>query len=298
MPLSVSGSSVVVSNALRARSSVSGVVSSCPGFALPISRAASAAVVPRMVYVRRNSAPTSPEKTRPAAHPEPQRKRRLEVGDAARGADDALLVLALGLGRPGDEDDLAAVAVDVGLEERHAVLVGHLLRTRDERLERVRELVRPARFEHLVDTAEVDERRTAAWRCSGSARPDSTWRRTGPGTQAARSRPSAGRQELDPLRGPGRRLQQEPALLLVAQDPLGQRRRGLLADEDLAGLGAGLPSRPPGSPRARSGAARGADSPTRKKSKTSLWMPTCIFSVTGPADVRGRPSSRSALRIP
>ena len=41
------------------------VVSTWPGLALPISRAASAAVLPRIVYVRRNRAPTSPAKTRP-----------------------------------------------------------------------------------------------------------------------------------------------------------------------------------------------------------------------------------------
>ena len=40
--------------------SMAGMVSTWPGFALPIRRAARAAVVPRMVYVLRNSVPTSP----------------------------------------------------------------------------------------------------------------------------------------------------------------------------------------------------------------------------------------------
>ena len=49
MPFSVSGSSSTVSKVLRERSSRSVVVSTWPGFALPISRAARAAVLPRIV---------------------------------------------------------------------------------------------------------------------------------------------------------------------------------------------------------------------------------------------------------
>ena len=47
-------------------------------------------------------APTSPAKTRPRAVPMPQRQLGREIGDPARGAQDALLVLARGLGRAGD----------------------------------------------------------------------------------------------------------------------------------------------------------------------------------------------------
>ena len=49
IPFSVSGSSSTVSNVLRERASRSDVVSTWPGLALPISLAASAAVLPRIV---------------------------------------------------------------------------------------------------------------------------------------------------------------------------------------------------------------------------------------------------------
>ena len=149
--------------------------------------------------------------------PMPQRERRLEVGDAARGAEDALLVLALGLGRPGDEDDLAAVAVDVGLEERHAVLVGHLLRRVTSAWSVSASSSGPL-VSSISSTPPKWTNATAAWRCSGSARPDSTWRRT-------RSR-DAGR-EVEAL---GRRQQLDPASRPRAAPSAGarppSRRRG------------------------------------------------------------------------
>ena len=48
------------------------------------------------------------------------------------------------------------------------------------------------------------------------------------------------RQRLDPAARPGGELQQAAALLCLAEQLVGERRRGLVADEDLAGLGARL----------------------------------------------------------
>src|SRR5213076_3287836 len=93
-----------------------------------------------------------------AADADPQRQRRLEVRDSARRAKQPLLVLALGVRRARDEDDLAAVLVDVRFQERDAMLVCDALRARYQLLERRSDLVRAARFEQLVDAAVVHER--------------------------------------------------------------------------------------------------------------------------------------------
>jgi hypothetical protein len=82
----------------------------------------------------------------------------VSVGDAAHRAEHAFLVVAHGAGHAGNEDDLPAVVVDVGPEERHAVLVGRDLRVGDELAQRVGDVLGPLTLEQLVGAVEVEER--------------------------------------------------------------------------------------------------------------------------------------------
>ena len=132
MPFNSNGSSSAVSNALRERSSTSAVVSTCPGCALPMRRAATArGLAEDRVRAAELGADLAGEDAA-AADAHAQRQGVVRVRDPARSAQDPLLVLALGLRRARDQDQLAAVAVDVGLEERDAVLAGDALRGADE----------------------------------------------------------------------------------------------------------------------------------------------------------------------
>ena len=71
------------------------------------------------------------------AHADVHRERKAGVDDRPHRAQHPLLVVAERLRRSGDEDDPTAVAVDVALEERHAVLVRGGLDRADERIERI-----------------------------------------------------------------------------------------------------------------------------------------------------------------
>ena len=98
-------------------------------------RAASAAVSPRIVYVRRNGAPTSPANTRPWLTPARSGSGGESSNDGAKRAKHPLLVVLGRLGSAGDEDDPAAVGIDVGLEEAHPVAVGRVLDGSDDLLD-------------------------------------------------------------------------------------------------------------------------------------------------------------------
>ena len=93
----------------RDRSRTPAVARTCEGRARAMSRAASAAVSPRIVYVRRNGAPTSPANTRPRFTPARSGSGGESSNDRAKRAKHPLLVVLGRLGRAGDEDDPAAV---------------------------------------------------------------------------------------------------------------------------------------------------------------------------------------------
>ena len=239
IPFSVSGSSSTVSKVLRERSSRSLVVSTWPGSGL--------AHQPRGERGRlaedRVGAPEARTdlagEDAAAGGADPERQLGREVGDPARGSQNALLVLARRLGRAGDEDHLAAVGVDVGLEEGDAVLVGHPLRARDQLVEHLGHAFGAGVGEQGVDAAEMDERDRGlpVLGLGATVRDHAADRRGNAGREIdALER----RQRLDPAARPGSELQQTTALLGLAENLVGERRRGLVADEDLAGLGARL----------------------------------------------------------
>ena len=88
------------------------------------------------------------------AHPEPAGA----VGDVAHRAEHPLFVVTHRARDAGDEDDLAAVVVDVGAEERDLVLVGRALHVGDELVERFGDVGRAFALEELVGAVEVEER--------------------------------------------------------------------------------------------------------------------------------------------
>ena len=160
-----------------------------------------------------------------AADPDPQRQRRLEVGDATSSAQDPLFVLAFGLRRAGDEDDLAAVAVDVTLEESDPVLVRDLLGAADEFVQGAFQPVGALLGKQIVDPAEVDEC-DGGLPCSDSDLPSASWATDRGGDAGVQVEPHGRRRLLDRAQASRRRAQQTSALLLVAEDraPADRRR--------------------------------------------------------------------------
>ena len=123
-PCTVNGSSAVVANSVRERSSTSGLAYSSPGGAAAISRAARFTVSPMTVYVARYGDPTSPAKTCPRLTPARTRQHGSASNDLTDRPQHPAVVVVLGERNAGDEDHLAAVLVDVGGEERDARPVG------------------------------------------------------------------------------------------------------------------------------------------------------------------------------
>ena len=92
------------------------------------------------------------------AHADVHGERQPGVDDRAHRPEHPLLVVTEGLRRARDEDDPSAVAVDVALEERDAVLVRCRLYGADESIERVRSGLGPFGRDDLVRSGETDER--------------------------------------------------------------------------------------------------------------------------------------------
>ena len=121
LPFTMNGSSATVLNATDDASRTGPVARICPGTAIDITRAARFTASPITVYVRRYAGPMSPAKTGPLFTP-------IRTGtvvsasmiDAEREQHPALVVPE-GVRRTGHEDDLPAVVVDVGAEERDTV---------------------------------------------------------------------------------------------------------------------------------------------------------------------------------
>ena len=79
---------------------------------------------PITVNVRRKSVPISPAKTCPRFTPIQTGRRKLAVEDCTRRSQHSSFVVVLRNGNSGNEDDLAAVRVDVGRKERHGFRIG------------------------------------------------------------------------------------------------------------------------------------------------------------------------------
>ena len=135
----------------------------------------------------------------PLAYADVHGERQAGVDDRAHRAQHPLLVVTERLWSARDEHDPPAVAVDVALEERHAMLLRRGLHRPDESVERIRGGLWPFRGDDLVRS----EKRTnaiAAWRCSPSSGPiSSSCARSGAGTATSSAMPStAGRGSTAP----------------------------------------------------------------------------------------------------
>ncbi len=95
---------------------------------------------------------------RTAVHADAQSRGGVAVLDLAQRLEHALLVVAERTRHARDEDDLAAVVVDIRPEERDVVRVGRALHVDDELFDRGRERAGALVLEHRVGAVEVEER--------------------------------------------------------------------------------------------------------------------------------------------
>ena len=98
-----------------------------PAAALAIRRAARFTASPITVYVRRYERPDVAGENRAAMDADADRDRQVGIDDRAQREQHALLVVAGRSGRAGGQDQLAAVGVDVGGEERDLLRLGRRL---------------------------------------------------------------------------------------------------------------------------------------------------------------------------
>ena len=218
-PFTWKGSSSVASNGAppRANASAETQISSSPARA--ISRAASAAVSPSTVYVLPEARADLTGEDASLAHADVHGERKSGVDDGTDGPEHPLLVVAERLRCARDQDDPPAVAVDVALEERHAMgrrrLPGRCARARRARRRRPRAL-------RCAITSSVPAKRTnaiAAFRCSPSNGPTSrSCARSGAGTATSSGIPSTLGKRLHRAPDLGRCAEEQPTPVLVLAD--------------------------------------------------------------------------------
>ena len=107
--------------------------------------------------MRRVGDPTSPANTGPAWTPIFTGSRSVGLEDRERGADHAALAVFAGARRARGEDELGAVARDVGRQQADVVTRGRVLDRRHDLLELGRELVGARRRKDVVESADRDE---------------------------------------------------------------------------------------------------------------------------------------------
>ncbi len=173
-----------------------------------------------------------------AVDADPQAEPARLRGDLAQREQHPLLVVADHARRAGGERDLAAVRVDVGLQEADLELVAGGPDVRDELVDRVGDRLEALRGEQRVDAVEAQERgrdhavlglRLAAGDvCAHLAREELLDRRL------RRADGELGRAGLAALRGGG---EQEAGAALGAEPDLGHARGGRGRDRDLARVG-------------------------------------------------------------
>ncbi len=83
------------------------------------------------------------------------RDRREPIDDRAHRPQHPFLVGPRGRRRTGREDDLAAIAIDIGGKERDTELVRGLLGDCDQRVELVAQRIAPVSAYHLVRSVEL-----------------------------------------------------------------------------------------------------------------------------------------------
>ena len=94
---------------------------------------------------------------RPGVYPDAQRQRQLVGDDPAQADQHPLLVVAHPAWYPRHQDDLAAVVVDVGPEERDLVLLDRRLHGPDDGVEPFGQIARAPALHDPVGAVEVEE---------------------------------------------------------------------------------------------------------------------------------------------
>ena len=136
-----------------------------------------------------------PANTCPRLMPMPQRQAPGTVQHLPGDAQHPLLVVVGAARRAGGEHDLAAVAVDVGLEERDVVVGAGVLDVAHDLVERVGEGASAPPTRGAASVPENCTKATVISRCSGSPAPPSRWARIGGGSTSG-SEPVVGRAVL------------------------------------------------------------------------------------------------------
>ena len=92
-----------------------------------------------------------------AIHADLQRQRQPRVGDAAQRAQHHAFVVFVGERHAGAHEELAAIAVDVDREQRHALGVETVLHRANGGLQRLCELVSAMLLQKSIGAGETDE---------------------------------------------------------------------------------------------------------------------------------------------
>jgi len=92
-----------------------------------------------------------------AVHPELKGQRQVGVGDPAQCPQHPPLVVLAGMRHAGAQEELAAVAVDVGREEGHALVCEDGLERGERRSERLGDRVRTLLVQQRVGSGEANE---------------------------------------------------------------------------------------------------------------------------------------------
>ena len=260
-----------------------------PARARAMRRAARFTVSPMTVYVRRYSGADV------AGEDRGRGSRRcgaaagvVRVGDAARGAQSIRSSSSpIGPRHAGDEDDLAAVVVDVGAEERDLVLVGDALRGADELVAARRPATSaPSLREQLVGAVEVQERdrRLAVLGLLVPPVAGGAGRRRDVPAEVERRRAAAGASRSPPRSAAATRRSRSP-------DPAPRRPAAGGSAAAVASLTTTWPASAAPSmssacvtPGPVSSSSR-CESPTRKQWNGPVCTPADMRSTTGPAEV-------------
>ena len=179
LPLTRKGGTSEATIAEPDRLTTSRTARTWPGSDLPMTRAATLMASPLTENVRRKAGPKSEANTRPRFTPTRSGSRR---PGPRRGASLVSIRRSTSR-RPGssrDEHDLAAIPVDVALEERHALRRARRLRVAHDVVQRIRQGAWSLRADEGVGP-ENWMKATARLRCSDSPAAARRWSRTGVG---------------------------------------------------------------------------------------------------------------------
>ena len=297
-PLTWKGGKGSTSNWRAERARASAVASSWPGCALPSTRAARLMASPLTEYVRRNGGPKSPAKTGPQLRPirsgsVPKRSTICRAARSSRSSWWSELRGAPAVSMILPPSRLMSDSKNVTPCRSAACWT---LRTHSS------SAPASAAGPSWASSASVPENctnATAICRCSGSPADVCRCARIGGGIREARSIPADG------TRGTGARSASRGSPTSSRRSPSDPPTRAGASRAAVCGVSPISPAAVRASTSAVALAAGPlttssrwiAGSPTRKKWKVPLWIPTDIRSVTSPLGVLTRPIRRSRARI-